>query len=162
MYLGRAPSDAEWTQSRVANLPRRWGARLLEAWKRQSATEYVQANIALRETTESLLRLRIPLDASDLEICEAAKTLADRCARRAELFRTADELRAAMERVCQSQGIAPPPEKVRHGPAISRMCCPLWWRRKLRKHQGQTVEAVAIRLGYVNKKKDCKRPAIPS
>ena len=154
MYPGRIASDAEWTQGRVANLPRRWGSRLLKAWERQSATDYFAANVKLRTTTESLLRVRIPLDASDSEICEAAKTLADRCAGRAMLFRTAEELRGAMERICEGQGIEPPPEKVRNGPAISRMCCILWWRRKLRKHQGQTVEAVAIQLGLVSEKRD--------
>lgn len=154
MYFLRAPTDREWTHGRVANLPPRWESRLLKAWRRRSESDYVGANIELRETTESLLLVRIPLDASDTEICEAAKSLADRCARRVELFPTVVELRAAMERICVGQGIAPPPEKTRNGPAISRMCCPLWWRRKLRKHQGHTVEAAAIRLGYVNRFRD--------
>lgn len=34
------------------------------------------------------------------------------------------------------------------------MTCPLWWRRKLRQHQGRTVEAAAIRLGLVNRARD--------
>ena len=154
MYPHRIPTDTEWANSRVANLPPRWESRLLKAWKSRFPTDYFGANVELRETTESLLRVRIPLDASDAEICEAAKSLADRCARRAELFHTAVELRAAMERICHGQGVVPPPDKTRNGPAISRMCCLLWWRRKLRKHQGHTVEAAAIRLGYVNKLRD--------
>ena len=154
MYCLRTPTDAEWTHGRVANLPPRWESRLLNAWKRRSASDYYAANVELRETTESLLRVRIPLDASDSELCEAAKSLADRCAGRAELFHTAVELRSAMERICDGQGIDPPPEKTRNGHAISRMCCPLWWRRKLRKHQGHTVEGAAIRVGYVNKFRD--------
>ncbi|MDO9068534.1 MAG: replication endonuclease [Deltaproteobacteria bacterium] len=59
-----------------------------------------------------------------------------------------------MERVCKGQGIAPPPVKTRNGPAIARMCCPLWWRRKLRKHHGQTVESAAILLGRVSRNRD--------
>lgn len=31
------------------------------------------------------------------------------------------------------------------------MCSPLWQRRKPRKHHGQTVEGVAVRLGYVSR-----------
>ncbi|ARV18493.1 hypothetical protein AEP_01547 [Curvibacter sp. AEP1-3] len=154
MHCLRTPTDAEWTYGRTSNLPPRWESRLLKAWKRRSKSDYYGANVELRETTESLLRVRIPLDASDADVCEAAKLLAERCAGRAELFHTAAELRAAMERLCNGQGITPPPEKTRNGPAISRMCCPLWWRRKLRKHQGHTVEAAAIRLGFVNRLRD--------
>lgn len=150
----RVPSDAEWTQGRVESLPPRWAKRLLKSWDRKQQVDYRGANIELRDTTEALLRVRIPLDASDATICEAASHLADRCARRAEIFKTADMLRAAMERICLGQGITAPPDKVRNGPAISRMCCPLWWRRKLRRHQGQTVEGAAIQLGYVNKNRD--------
>ena len=59
-----------------------------------------------------------------------------------------------MERICDGQGVPAPPERVRHGPAIARMCCTLWWRRKLRRHQGRTVEAAAIHLGDVHKFRD--------
>ena len=148
--MQRSPSDAEWTQSRVANLPPRWARRLMTRWDAKSPHDYHSANVDLRETTQALLRVRISLDATDATICEAASLLADRCASRAEIFHKADALRAAMERICLGQGIAPPPQKGRDGPAIGRMSCPLWWRRKLRRHHGQTVEAAAIRLGYVN------------
>lgn len=40
---------------------------------------------------------------------------------------------------------------VEDGPAISRMTCPLWWRRGLRKIQARELEAAAIRLGYVSR-----------
>ena len=148
------PSDAEWVDSRVSSLPIRWEKRLRKSWEAKRHHDYYAANVELRETTASLLTVRIPLDASDTSICEAAQALANRCAGRAEIFRTAEELRAAVERICEGQGIKVPAAKVRTGPAIARMCCPLWWRRKLRRHQGQTVEAAAIRLGYVNKFRD--------
>jgi hypothetical protein len=149
-----APSDAEWTAARIATLPPSWQERELAAWKKRAAFDYYGANAELRETTETLLALRIPLDASDATICDAASTLADRCASRAEIFHDGPSLRLAMERICRNQGIEPPPAKVRVGPAMARMCCPLWWRRKLRRHHGQTVEGAAIRLGYVSKAKD--------
>jgi Bacteriophage replication gene A protein (GPA) len=145
------PSDAAWTQSRVGNLPSRWAERLLGTWAKKHPLDYYSANVELRETTESLLRVRIPLDASDATICEAAASLSDRCAGSAQIFHQIDALRAAMERICAGQGIKAPAAKVKDRPAIARMCCRLWWRRKLRRHQGQTVEAAAIRLGYVSK-----------
>lgn len=36
--------------------------------------------------------------------------------------------------------------------AISRMCCPLWWRRKLRQGQARGLEGKAIELGYVHRR----------
>lgn len=152
--MQRISSDGEWTQGRVATLPKRWSDRLLRQWQKTQATDYYRANVDLRETTEALLCVRIPLDASDADICEAADTLAARCAGRAEIFHTTDALRAAMERVCHGQGIAAPAPKVKDRCAIARMTCPLWWRRKLRKHQGRTVEAAAIRLGLVSRVRD--------
>ena len=82
-------SDAAWTRSRVDTLPPRWAKRLLRKWELTQASDYYRANVELRESTESLLRVRITLDASDADICEAAKQLADRCMGRAALFRNA-------------------------------------------------------------------------
>jgi len=124
---------------------------LLDRWKGQHGSDRFRANTLLRETTDSLLTVRIPLDASDATICEAAQALADRCAGRAELFHDAQALRAAMERIAEGQGVPPPAAKVRTGPAIARMICPMWWRRKLRAHHGRCVEGAAIGLGLVNK-----------
>lgn len=147
-------SDAAWTRSRVDTLPPRWAKRLLRKWELTQASDYYRANVELRESTESLLRVRIPLDASDADICEAAKQLADRCMGRAALFRDLKTLRASMERICTGQGIEPPHVDMKDPPAVARMICPLWWRRKLRKHQGRTVEAAAIQLGRVSKNRD--------
>lgn len=149
-----APTDAEWTQSRVAGLPERWTQKFLSAWQARMATDECGANIQLRQLTEALLRVRIPLDASDSTICDAATALANLCLGRAQVFHTVNALRSAMERICQGQGIEPPHEKVKDGPALARMCCPLWWRKKLRRHQGRTVEAAAISLGHVNMHRD--------
>jgi hypothetical protein len=152
--MNRIPSDAEWTQGRVATLPHRWSRRLLHAWETGQKEDYHSANVALRDTTESLLKVRIALDSSDASLCEASKHLAERCFRLTDVYRAAEGLRAAMTRICDGQGINAPHEKTKNGPAISRMCCQLWWRRKLRKHQGQIVEAAAIQLGYVSKARD--------
>lgn len=108
----------------------------------------------LREVTESLLRVRIPLDASDAVLCEAATELARRCLERASIFHTLSDVRQSMARICAGQGIEAPHEKVKDACAVARMTCAHWWRKKLRKHQGRTVEAAAIRLGRVSKFRD--------
>lgn len=148
------PTDSEWTQSRVATLPPSWAKRLLHAWERLHAVDPYRANVQLRQTTAGLIQVRLPMDASDATVCDAARDLARRCASRAELYHEAKTLRAAMERICAGQGVSPPPDKTRDGPAIARMCCPLWWRRKLRKHHGHTVESAAILLGRVSRNRD--------
>jgi hypothetical protein len=152
--MRRIPSDAEWVDSRVKGLPPRWERRLRRAWLRRKDDDYVGANVALREATAELLKVRIPLDSSDADICEAADRLAHRCQ---DLFMRHPgwtQVRVAMEGICHGQGIKPPPPHIQDQPAVSRMTCPAWWRRQLRKHQGRTVEAAAIRLGYVNKNRD--------
>ena len=147
-------SDAEWVDSRIAGLPARWQQRLRRTWERRSPIDYRAANIELREATAALHTVRVPLDASDAEIREAADAQALRCMDRLAVTRLAKPARASMERICAGQGISPPAPETEDHPAIARMCCPLWWRRRLRKHQGQTVEAAAVRLGYVNKFRD--------
>lgn len=150
----RYPSDSEWTKSRVATLPPRWAARMLERWSTTASDDPYLANVTLRETTDDLLRVRIPLDATDSTVCEAARMLADRCARLAELYHQAELLRAAMERLCHRQNVDPPDQEMPDRPAIARMCCQQWWRRRLRRQHAQIVEGSAIRLGYVNKNRD--------
>lgn len=150
----RYPSDAEWTQSRVESLPPRWAARMLDSWERTASVDLYAANVTLRETTDSLLTVRIPLDASDSTVCEAARLLADRCSKQAEVFHQPEALRASMERICRRQNIEPPPEETRDRPAMARMCCQQWWRRRLRRQHAQVVEAAAIKLGYVNRNRD--------
>lgn len=147
--------DPEWAAGRVAPLPARWQGLLLGKWQRQHQRDRYGANTGLRETTEKLVSMRLPLDASDAQICDAAKVLADRCADAAERIHDAGALRRAMERICEGQGIEPPDrEKVEMGPALARMTCHQWWRRKLRAYHRRAVEHAAIRLGYVNKRRE--------
>lgn len=152
--MGFLPPDREWAAGRVAPLPARWQRMLLDRWQETHDADRFGSNTLLRKTTDNLLTVRIPLDASEQTICEAAQALAARCAGRAEIFHDAQALRQAMERIAEGQGITPPPEKVRTGPAIARMTCPMWWRRKLRAHHGRQVEGAAIGLGYVNKARE--------
>lgn len=153
-YMRFLPPDPQWAAEKVQGLPGRWQRLILGRWQEQHGHDRRGANVLLRETVEKLESVRIPLDASDATICEAAHTLALRCAGRAEHCHDADALRASMARIVRGQGIEPPAEKVRNGPAIARMSCPMWWRRKLRAHHGRQVEGAAIALGYVNKARE--------
>ena len=72
-------------------------------------------------------------------LIDVAKAQAARCADLATRRHDAPALRAAMSAMVQRFALAPPADKVRDGPAIARMACPLWWRRKLRRQHGRTL-----------------------
>lgn len=144
--------DPVWAAGRVAPLPARWQGRLLDAWERTHGQDRTGANSTLRQITEKLLAVRVPLDATDAQLCDAAHVLADRCASAAERIHEPGALRRHMESIVRGQGLEPPDAlAVLNGPALARMTCHQWWRRKLRVHHGRSVEAAAIRLGYVRK-----------
>lgn len=150
----RIPNDAEWTQSRVAGFPLRWQKSLLGKWEKRKNKNYREANIELREATDPYAVGQIPLAASDDDICAFAENAAKHCADLSRVLHEPVALRRAMESYCKRQKIAAPPEKVRLGPALSRMTCPLWWRRKLRRCHGVALESAAIQLGFVSKFRD--------
>lgn len=164
----RIPSDVEWAGARVERLPKRWQGLILGRWNKQRAKHAPgdwagqveagrDANISLRELVADLEGVRLPLDANDADICQHATEQVSRCMQLAMVYHHEDDLHAAMRRVCIGQGIEPP--KVNFcsdvPPAIKRMTCGQWWRRKLRKMHARAVEGAAIMLGYVNKAREC-------
>ena len=84
MLFSKFVPDDTWAAGRVAPLPVRWQRKLLSRWERQHKAGRFEANTLLRETTDKLLAVRIPLDASDATICDAAEAMALRCASAAQ------------------------------------------------------------------------------
>lgn len=165
----------QWAAEQVQTLPVRWQSRLLGAWHAAGgaaasldAADWIDrqdraanANRALMRVAGQLEALRMPLDASDEQVCAHAEQQAERCAALAGLYHEPASLRAGMARLCEGQGVAAPvlrgdrEKNPDHMPAIRRMIDPLWWRRALRKAHAKHVEGAAIALGYVNKARDC-------
>lgn len=155
MGFPRVLNGTELAMKAVDGLPVRWQKRLVHRWQQLYWWKgTVAANGFLGDTLGILAKVRIPLDSKDAEICDRAYTLAWTCAQRATLCHDADTLRGAMERVAAGQGVEPPSRKkfAQHGPALARMTCPYWWRRKLRAHHGRSLETAAIRIGCVSKR----------
>jgi hypothetical protein len=163
----------DWIERQVCNFPERWKKNLVNRWYSEvpggrhfDATighhpEYF-ASTNLKVWADRLGGSRLPLDAKDSDICDAADQLAVRCADRAKIYHDMQSLRAAMNRIAEGQKIEQPQawdeEKqsgVKDGPAVARMADPLWWRRKLRRIHAKLVEGAAIDLGYVNRARDC-------
>lgn len=113
----------------------------------------VSANEALREITERLAAVRLPLDATDGDICKRAAEFAVQ-ALDVGRIQSPEKVRAGMESFVRSCQVVPPAETVEDQPAILRMACADWWRRGLRKMHAKAVEGAAIQLGYVNKARD--------
>ena len=150
---------------KLAGLPARWRQRIGQryadllpggkAWRGGNQDADYFANREIAKITGQLATSRLPLDAKDSDICQAADFLAGRVGEMAQTCHDAASLRAAMGRLAQGQGITPPADKIKDGPALARLACPLWWRRKLRRTHAKIVEGGAISLGYVNRAHDC-------
>jgi hypothetical protein len=158
-------TDQQWATTRVAQLPNRWRRKLLASWERQRGqfdpTDWRSegeanrtANLNLLHLTDTLGAVRLPLDATDENVCERANVLAAQCGELAQVYHTADLLREAMGRKARANGVEPPPATITDTGALRRMTDPLWWRRGLRKHHAKAVEGAAIAMGYVNKTRD--------
>ncbi|MBG6074011.1 MULTISPECIES: replication endonuclease [unclassified Polaromonas] len=162
-----------WIERQVSDLPPRWKKKLVNRWhaetpggkhyrdERGHHPEFF-ANTNLKVWADRLSDSRLPLDASDADICNAADQLAARSSELAKIYHDLASLRAAMNRLAQGQDVTSPEawdaEKetgVQDGPAVARMADPIWWRRMLRRVHAKLVEGAAIDLGYVNRAKDC-------
>jgi len=163
----------------VERLPQRWRQRLLRRLVSgliDGAAELHTRAAAWVDYRGLMARLdaaAVPLDAGDFDVtvtadryaAEAHRVIADalvepdyegREARRvAGLIRAPDRL-LRLRMFCESRGVEP--ARVRcgadPGPAIKRMTCPQWWRRRLRAAHARTVEGAAIGLGFVSLKAD--------
>lgn len=170
MPYRRLSTDEEWSAERVAALPPRWRARIIDQYDARRASSAPDArresNLFLLSLTDQLNAVRMPLGADDGVICDRAAQLAGECGAIGEVFQhDTREARAAMERIVKAHQCEPPLAErvdertgeikgVRDVPAVKRMTDPMWWRRALRNMHARHVEAAAIALGYVNVARD--------
>jgi hypothetical protein len=180
----RIQTNESWARSQVDGIPTRWRKRLLVDWQekmsfadsipsgRGQVTKAIQrANIELSEVVGVLTKLRLPLDASDIEICQKAEELAvqtmdvGRLQNGRESIAAVfglEKVRAGMDSFVIGCGLVPPTHRlnkkgepvISDRGAVARMTCGDWWRRGLRKMHAKVMEGGAIKLGYVNKARD--------
>lgn len=171
MSLSMPESQPDYLARMVSGLPARWQGRLLRRHDKTagdhapgdwvaSVAAATRANAEIRTVAERLKVVRVPLDATDGDICGAADLIAERAGALAQIWHVLPALRAAMERLAAGMEVEPPANRpgksdhVEDGPAVARMTDPLWWRRALRRMHAKKVEGAAIGLGYVNKTRD--------
>jgi hypothetical protein len=165
--LNRIESPSEWVERTANNLSPSWGRRLSskakheihEAYKLPSGKGLVEpalraAREPIYEALNAMKGSRLTLDAPDHEICRRADELAAITLDVSRILHQIKKVRAQMEHFVSSCGLVPPHEKIKDHGAIKRMSDPLWWRRGLRRMHATTVEGMAIKMGYVNKRGD--------
>lgn len=92
--------------------------------------------------------LAVPPDASDHEICEKARTIANDVALRT-VGLSSDEALVVAQRACDGFGV-PMPDFDGAAAQVARVRCELWWRRQLRKLHIRALEHSNIRMHYVH------------
>jgi hypothetical protein len=157
-------TDTQWAEAITATLPTKWRRRMLAHWGRSHMGEWspdnhgrrVAANIELRETVAGLCQVRIPLSSTDADLCQRAESLAAACFERGQIHHDMAALHGAMERICRANGYTGPRGlQITQAGAMARMTDPIWHRRQLRKLHAKNVEGAAIRMGMVNRARQC-------
>ncbi|WP_242538598.1 replication endonuclease [Trinickia acidisoli] len=91
-------------------------------------------------------------NASDIEICEKARRIANDFQLRT-LGLTNDDALTVAKATCKAYGVVPPAFD-RPADQVARLRCALWWRRQFRKLHIRGLEHSNIRLHYVHYRSD--------
>jgi len=161
MRAGSKEQHAAWVQSRISKIPDAWQPRYIDHYNAKKKDEVADsvANAWLREETADFENIKLPLTATDDQLCDIANQCAAHCM---DLYRVSTDLatlRANQEDYVERWCIKPPPPYDRISrtgtddlPAVKRMTDALWWRRGLRVVHARQLERHAINLGYVHKR----------
>jgi len=152
---GTPAYDAAWIDAQIQRAPDQWQGRFKSRYMgRRSKLGEFAANTWLREACDAFGARLLPLSASDDEVCAAAARLANECRRTAAGLCGGDQDEAyrIAARFCTARGIEAPGfwSDKGPGPALARMACASWWRRRLRAMHGRQIEAEAVRIGIVH------------
>lgn len=163
----RFETQEHWQARRLSFVPAAWSGRVARLHEKKSLADLAAGNLWLLDLSEGMRKIRVPVNLSDAELIAFAT---DRAAQAMGLAEVAPgvylsepaALRRRLVAYVETYGIKPPeplrmtrkgtPAGVSDAGAIARMCCPLWWRRKLRQGQARALEGKAIELGYVHRR----------
>ncbi|MCK9991405.1 MAG: hypothetical protein RugAbin2_02419 [Rugosibacter sp.] len=148
----------DWYAGRMALVPDRWAKDFARIFREKAKGEpfNVASNTWLNRATEKLEALRIPLTASDGDICAMADRCASECMSMSAIaMSNLTSIRESMGRYVVRWGlVAPDGEDMTDRAAVMRMTDPLWWRRGLRVIHARGLESEAIARGYVHRRAD--------
>lgn len=147
-------ADRPWRSPLLRRLPDELAGPIAKRYRRTwEQIGRAAANTELRESTEGVTRSSVRLSASDQEIRDKAAACASACVRLGTHCRDKQARYTALAEYADAHGLTSAPVE-RYGlkGAVARMCDPRWWRRALRREQGQRIEALSIRLGFVQRR----------
>lgn len=151
--------DRKFRRTILSAMPEAFAVNLARVYVRTAKQKNIpEANGELTETAERITARSRRLAASDDDLCDYARSRADKCRRLARMVRDPLQSFALMrDEVARRDGIAAPEigkRGVTLAGAIARMLDDKWWRRAIRRTHGRDVEGVAIKLGMVHKHAD--------
>lgn len=167
-WRGRAErADSEWVGAMLWPVPEQWRGRVVSKYRKMDAERGNGARLWLSELHRNFRGLHVPVNLTDAELIDFANRRAAESMGLGEVapgvFLTEPAaLRRRLGAYVRNYGIAEPEPLrltrkgtqagVSDAGAIARMCCPMWWRRKLRQGQARALEGKAIELGYVHRR----------
>lgn len=145
--------DHKHIRANFAKYPRRFKPAINRRYVEIYQTEgRAAANLHLLDLSEALGGRNAIVAASDSELCDLARSLAQQCADKCAMWLDADMAMAEMLKLAAKYGIHPEFDGVKPRGIRARLLCDLWWRRQLRKSVARRVESAAIGLGLVSKR----------
>lgn len=156
--MSGSPWDWPYLSEIMGRVPQRWHGRIADDYStRYRETGQQVANRWIDKIAQSVTVRGASLAASDSEICNQAKACADTV--RGILADGMDTLVGLPAGVvvlklaayCNEQGVEAP-KGVELPGLISRLVDAAWWRRQFRRNAGRQVEAVARRMGMVQRR----------
>lgn len=167
-WRGRAAYvERQWVAKMLWPVPDQWRGRVVKGFERRNVESDAGARKWLTDLNRDFQGLRVPVGLTDSDIVEMAARRAAEAMGAAEVapgvyLSEPAALRRRLDAFVGRYGIKPPePLRVTRtgrtagvsdSGAIARMCCPLWWRRKLREAQARALEGKAIELGFVHRR----------
>ncbi len=134
----RAAEAAGRASARKANAPHMFDTAAAEASMTAFVDEHAPATLPVRP------------DASDMQICDKARRIADDVVLRT-LGLDADDARLVCMRTCDDYAVRMPAFDDA-AQQVARVKCELWWRRQLRRLHIRSLEHSNVRLHYVHYK----------
>ncbi|WP_245738830.1 replication endonuclease [Nitrosomonas marina] len=114
--------------------------------------DYEQANHELLSIHDSLCINDLNLCAEGNELFEAAKRLAKKCRNVRQRHKASEDAYQACTRIVQHYRITPPESKTENlEPALNRMCCPIWWHRRIQVLRLRTIETISRNIELVTR-----------
>ena len=136
----------------IPGMPRRWGVSLSRLISSNAAPESRIEKMRIVHEVQSEVE-RVPLDADESAIYQAAEAAARECYSYVERYKLSNLVVDGISLLCVRMGVNPPAGQT-DKEIIARAIDRAWWARKLRKEHMRRFEHTSIRLGFTSMRAD--------